>query len=118
MYSLLLFEYSRARADFSQALFVNPLDRTSYTHTIPAEFHKSFIALLLQTPLHNFIAAAPITQLDRMAYRQECPKSRKSNAALLLPAIFPVSPLLRYSYKKMGGGGLALRSLGVGGYPL
>src|SRR5580658_9007307 len=30
-------------------------------------------------------------------------KSRKSNAALLLPHLFPVSPLLRYSYKKMGG---------------
>jgi len=32
--------------------------------------------------------------------------SRKSNAALLLPHVFAVSPLLRYSYKKIGGGGV------------
>ncbi len=30
-------------------------------------------------------------------------KTRKSNAALLLPHVLSVSPLLRYSYKKMGG---------------
>jgi hypothetical protein len=29
--------------------------------------------------------------------------SRNSNAALLLTLFVPVSPLLRYSYKKMGG---------------
>ena len=31
--------------------------------------------------------------------------TRKSNAALLLPHVFAVSPLLRHSYKKIGGGG-------------
>jgi len=33
-------------------------------------------------------------------------KTRKSFIALLLPALFPVSPLLHYSYKKMGVMGL------------
>jgi hypothetical protein len=40
---------------------------------------------------------------------QEGGKHAKSNAALLLPQVFPVSPLLRYSYKKIGGGRLARR---------
>jgi hypothetical protein len=31
-------------------------------------------------------------------------ESRNSNAALLLPLFVPVTPLLRYSYKKIGGG--------------
>jgi hypothetical protein len=42
-------------------------------------------------------------------------ETRKSNAALLLTLFVPVSPLLRYSYKKMGGTPLPLRSLGAGG---
>jgi hypothetical protein len=63
---------------------------------------NSFIALLLQPTLHNFGALAPINPLDRITYRPNGRKSRKSNAALLLPHVFPVSPLLHCSYKKMG----------------
>jgi hypothetical protein len=85
--------------------------------------------------LHNFSALAPINHLDRITYARNCQESRKrafcvlsgakdlsyaisrnSNAALLLPHLFPVSapfasrsaprdPLLRYSYKKIGVGG-------------
>jgi hypothetical protein len=65
--------------------------------------HKSNVALLLQPTLHNFNALAPVNLLDRITYGPNSEKSRKSNAALLLPHLFPVSPLLRYSYKKMGG---------------
>src|ERR1700692_4027600 len=64
---------------------------------------KSNVALLLQPTLHNFGAPAPINHLDGITYRQNGRKSRKSNAALLLPHLFAVSPLLHYSYKKMGG---------------
>jgi hypothetical protein len=39
----------------------------------------------------------------------------KSFVALLLPHVFPVSPLLHYSYKKMGGTPHTLRSLGERG---
>src|SRR5580658_7224780 len=67
--------------------------------------HNPFIALLLQPVLHNFGALAPVDRSYRITYRPDCQKTRKSNAALLLPHLFPVSPLLRYSYKKMGGGG-------------
>jgi hypothetical protein len=38
-------------------------------------------------------------------YSRNFQNTRKSNAALLLTLFVPVSPLLRYSYKKMGGGG-------------
>jgi hypothetical protein len=38
--------------------------------------------------------------LDHATSQQD---TRKSNAALLLPLFVPLSPLLRYSYKKMGG---------------
>ena len=65
---------------------------------------NSFVALLLQPTLHYFVALAPINHLDGITYRRNCQKTRKSNAALLLPHVFAVSPLLHYSYKKMGGG--------------
>jgi hypothetical protein len=39
-----------------------------------------------------------------LALSQEGGKHAKSFVALLLPALFPVSPLLHYSYKKMGVG--------------
>jgi hypothetical protein len=67
---------------------------------------KSFVALLLQPTLHNFGALASVNHLDGITYRRNGQKSRKSNAALLLPHVFAVSPLLRYSYKKMGVGGV------------
>jgi hypothetical protein len=76
---------------------------------------KSFVALLLQRSLHNSGALDPATHLDRITYSQNRAKTRKSFVALLLPHVFAVSPLLRYSYKKMGGGGPALRNLGEGG---
>ena len=41
-----------------------------------------------------------ISPLDYATSHQD---TRKSNAALLLPLFVPVSPLSRYSYKKMGG---------------
>ena len=63
---------------------------------------NSNAAILLRSVLHKFSAAAPATSLDGTAYRRIRPKARKSNAALLLPAVSPVTPLLRYSYKKMG----------------
>jgi hypothetical protein len=69
--------------------------------------HKSNVALLLQPTLHNFNALAPVNLLDRITYGPNSEKSRKSNAALLLPHLFPVSPLLHYSYKKMGDVGVA-----------
>jgi hypothetical protein len=64
---------------------------------------SSNAAVLLQPVLHNFCALAPVNHLHRITYRRNCQKSPKSNAALLLPLFVPVSPLLRYSYKKMGG---------------
>jgi hypothetical protein len=64
---------------------------------------NSNVALLLQPTLHNFGALASINHLDGITYRRNCQKTRKSFVALLLPHLFPVSPLLRYSYKKMGG---------------
>ena len=83
---------------------------------------KSNVALLLQPTLHNFGAPAPINPLDRITYRPNRQKSRKRavrvlsgakdlsyalsrnfNATLLLPHVFAVSPLLRYSYEKMRG---------------
>ena len=69
---------------------------------------KSSVALLLQPMLHNFSAVAAVNHLNGRAYRQMRRKTRKSNAALLLPHVFAVSPLLRYSYKKMGVGGVGV----------
>jgi hypothetical protein len=80
-------------------------------------------------------SSALISPLDGIAYRQRaacaspdsvrdrldsitcCENTRKSNVALLLPHLFPVTPLLHHSYKKIGGTPLcpALRSLSVGG---
>jgi hypothetical protein len=71
----------------------------------PSSSLNSFVALLLQPTLHNFGALATITYFDGITYRRSGQKSRKSNAALLLPHVFAVSPLLRCSYKKMGAGG-------------
>ncbi len=78
---------------------------------------KSNAALLLRLTMHNSSAVASINPLDRITYQTNQEKTRKSFVALLLPHLFAVSPLLRYSYKKMGGGGPALRNLGAGGYP-
>jgi hypothetical protein len=78
---------------------------------------NSFVALLLQPTLHNFSAVAPLNRLDGITYRRNGQKTHKSNAALLLPLFVPVSPLLRYSYKKMGGVPHALRSFSEGGFP-
>ncbi len=64
------------------------------------------VALLLQPTLRNFGALAPVNHLDRNSYPQSRQKSPKSFAALLLPHLFPVTPLLHYSYKKMGGVGV------------
>jgi hypothetical protein len=66
---------------------------------------NSFIALLLPAKLHNSGALASVNHLDGTTYRPDRQKTRKSNAALLLPLFVPVSPLLRYSYEKMGGVG-------------
>jgi len=44
-----------------------------------------------------------------MTYRKTRPNSRNSFIAPLLPHLFPVSPVLHYSFKKMGGG----RGVGV-----
>jgi hypothetical protein len=79
---------------------------------------NSFVALLLQPTLHNFCAPAPINHLVRITYAPNCKKSRKSNVALLLPLFVPVSPMLRYSYKKIGGGGYPGNSdLPIGAIP-
>jgi hypothetical protein len=78
--------------------------------TIP---RNSFVALLLQPTLHNFCALASVTHFDGITYRQNVRETRKSNAALLLPALFPASSLLRYSYRKIGGGGPARRSFSL-----
>ncbi len=64
------------------------------------------VALLLQPMLHNFSALALATHLDGMTYRQNPQISRKLFIALLLPHVVAVSPLLHYSYKKMGGEGV------------
>jgi hypothetical protein len=66
---------------------------------------NSFVALLLPPMLHNFSALKSVNPLDGITYGPNSEKSRKSNAALLLPHLFLVSPLLRYSCKKMGGVG-------------
>jgi hypothetical protein len=52
-----------------------------------------------------FRSAASTTSINSCTYRPKFQNARKSFVALLLPHLFPVSPLLRYSYKKMGGGG-------------
>jgi hypothetical protein len=74
----------------------------SYSPISYLRSRNPFVALLLQPTLHNFGALAPITPLDRITYRPNLQKNRKSFIALLLPHLFPVSPLLHYSYKKMG----------------
>src|SRR5580658_1404083 len=81
---------------------------------------KSFVALLLQPMLHNFSALAPVNHLDGITYQPNCRETRESNAALLLPHLFPVSPLLHYSYKKIGGWGcrafcVPMVCIGMGG---
>jgi hypothetical protein len=68
-----------------------------------SQTRKSNVALLLRRSLHNFGALTLASHLDGMTCRRNCQKTRKSNAALLLPLFVPVSPLLHYSYKKMGG---------------
>ncbi len=105
MYSLILFEYSPTRSCLSGSQSVNPLDRITYRVRISPKSPNPFVALLLRGALHNFSAAAPVTPLNGIAYRRIRQNTRKSNAALLLPHLVAVSPLLRYSYKKMGGGG-------------
>jgi hypothetical protein len=62
--------------------------------------------------LPSFLGSISASPLDRMTY--EFPNwefSRKSFAALLLPHLLAVSPLLHYSYKKMGGAPLRVRRL-------
>src|SRR5271169_5836028 len=71
--------------------------------TLNAITCKPFRRTLLPPLLHNFRALAPANLLDGMTYRQFCAQSRKSFTALLLAHVSAVSPLLRYSYKKMGG---------------
>ena len=52
----------------------------------------------------------PATPLDGIAYRSNRPNSPNSFIALLLPHLFPVSPLLHHSYEKMGVGGAVFAS--------
>jgi len=75
----------------------------TYSLCSRSKSRNSFVALLLQPTLRNFGALAPVNHLGGITYRSNYEKSRKSFIALLLPHLFPVSPLLRYSYKKMGG---------------
>ncbi len=109
MYTRLLFEYSLTRFSFSQRAFVNPLDRITYLSPFLPKHRNPFRPILLRRPLHSFRAVAPVTLLGGVTYLQNRPKTCKSFTALLLPHLFPVSPLLHYSYKKMGGRGLACR---------
>jgi hypothetical protein len=78
-------------------------DLSTLDRQLPTVPPNSFVALLLRRALYRISAIKLINFLDGTAYERIHSKSRKSNAALLLPALFPVSPLLRYSYKKMGG---------------
>jgi hypothetical protein len=79
-----------------------------------SQSRKPFRRTLLQRMLHNFSALAPAYHLDGITYQPNwrkrdfcvpriCAGTCKSFVALLLPALFPVSPLLHYSYKKIGG---------------
>jgi hypothetical protein len=102
MYCRLPFEYSfpgRASATLFPA---TPSKEITYVFPIREFSRKSNVALLLRRSLHNFSALAPVNHSDGITCGEFQPKSRKSNAALLLPHVFAVSPLLRYSYKKMG----------------
>ncbi len=54
-----------------------------------------------------FIGRSSASPIDSCTYGPKLQNARKSFVALLLPHLFPVSPLLHYSYKKMGGGGVS-----------
>jgi hypothetical protein len=71
---------------------------------------NSFGRTLLRLLLHNSSALAPANLFDGITYGPNRPKSRKSFVALLLPHLFPVNPLLHYSYKKMRGGACLLHA--------
>jgi hypothetical protein len=103
MYCRLPFEYSTPQAFGAAPVSLSPSNETTYLFPNWNFSRKSSVALLLQRSLHNFSALAPVTPFDGITYRQNSPKTRKSFIALLLPHVFAVSPLLRYSYKKMGG---------------
>ena len=103
MYTRLPFEYSSMGFAPEAPLPLSSSIETTYLFPNRELSRKSNVALLLRRSLHNFSALALVNQVNGGAYRQIQQKTRKSNAALLLPHVSPVSPLLRYSYKKMGG---------------
>jgi large subunit ribosomal protein L21 len=115
MYCRLPFEYLTPQACSEMLVFLSPSNETTYLFPKWEFSRKSNVALLLQRSLHNFSALTPVTPFDGITYRQNRQKTRKSFIALLLPHVFAVSPLLRYSYKKMGVGGMPAF---VGPFPL
>src|ERR1700689_2833643 len=103
MYCRLPFEYPTPHASSAAPVFLSPSNKTTYLFPNWEFSPNSFVALFLRRSLHNFRAPKSLNHLNGVTYGRYSEKSRKSNAALLLPHVFAVSPLLRYSYKKMGG---------------
>jgi hypothetical protein len=97
------FEYSTPQASCAPPVSLSPSNKTTYLFPNWEFSPNSFVALFLRRSLHNFRAPKSLNHLNGVTYGRYSEKSRKSNAALLLPHVFAVSPLLRYSYKKMGG---------------
>jgi hypothetical protein len=85
----------------------SPIVSSTYAQREYRNSCKSFRPTLLRRTLHRFSAVASVNHLAGITYPQIRENSRKSNAAILLPHFLPVSPLLHYSYKKMGGAPLS-----------
>jgi hypothetical protein len=103
MYCRLPLGYSSSRIALAALFPASPSNETTYLFPKWEFSRKSNVALLLQPTLHNFSALASVNHLDGVTYSPNRQKSRKSFVALLLPHVLALSPLLRYSYKKMGG---------------
>ena len=86
-------------------------------HIIPGPTPQSLRLSLPASPSYRSMGSELRGQVQRIQSltTHSGQKTCKSFVALLLPHLFAVSPLLHYSYKKIGGGGPALRSLRDGG---
>ena len=102
MYCRLPFEYQPSGTAHEIICPASPSKETSCVFPFREFFRNSFVALLLRRSLHNFSALAPVTHLDGITCSQNRTKTGKSFIALLLPHFVPVSPLLHYSYEKIG----------------
>jgi len=89
MYSLILFEYAPRQNRFPKLPSVNPSDRMAYRPN--RSNSRNRVSRVLA---HRGREGSGLTSIGS-----------KSFIALLLPDLFPVSPVLHHSYKKIGGRG-------------